>query len=175
MSKSWQREALEWLEMLVLAVVLTVLIRTYELGPFVVDGPSMQPTLYTGERLFVNKLVYHFRTPAQGDVVVFQYPPEPWRDFVKRVIGVPGDTVSISDGRVFVNGQAINEPYLDTVTYGDYPETKVPEGTLFVLGDNRNFSMDSRDPSVGFVPIKNVLGKAWAVYWPLTKVRLITR
>jgi signal peptidase I len=129
-----------------------------------VESVSMQPTLFAGNFVVINKLAYQFGEPERGDIVVFEYPPDPNQDpYIKRVIGLPGESLEIADGKVSVNGISIQEPYLisDTPQGGSW---KVPDGALFVMGDNRKNSSDSR--TWGFVPLENVLGKALVVYWP---------
>jgi signal peptidase I len=140
---------------------------------FLVEGSSMYPTLNDRERLFVNKLVYRFREPRRGEIVVFRYPANPRKNFIKRVIGIPGDTVSIRGGQVFVNGVPLDEPYINEPMYGTYSGVVVPEDTVFVLGDNRNNSQDSRDRSVGFVPYMNIVGEAFVRYWPLARISIV--
>jgi signal peptidase I len=129
-----------------------------------VESVSMQPTLFAGNFVVINKLAYQFGEPERGDIVVFEYPPDPNQDpYIKRVIGLPGESIEIADGKVSINGISIQEPYLtsDTPQGGSW---KVPDGALFVMGDNRKNSSDSR--TWGFVPLENVLGKALVVYWP---------
>ena len=131
----------------------------------------MRPTLINGERLVVNKFIYRFQQPTKGEVIVFRYPRDPSRDFIKRVIAVAGDTIEIKDGRVFVNGQLQNEEYILEKTRGSYPLSTVPEGHIFVMGDNRNNSEDSRFRDVGFVSLDMVKGKAIMVFWPLDQLK----
>jgi len=128
-----------------------------------VDGASMEPTLQTGEYVIVNKLAYKLGDPKVGDVVVFKFPRNPEQEYIKRIIGLPGDEVKIVRGRVFVNGELLEEPYVayPTSYQGNW---KVPENQLFVLGDNRNNSSDSHN--WGMVPMENVIGKAIFIYWP---------
>ena len=136
-----------------------------------VESVSMQPTLFAGNFVVVNKLAYQFGEPGRGDIIVFEYPPDPEQDpYIKRVIGLPGEHVRIADGKVTINGVQIQEPYLvsDTPQGGEW---LVPEGSLFVMGDNRKNSSDSR--SWGVVPIENVIGKAIVVYWPPEKWELL--
>ncbi len=172
----WQREAWEWLKALALAVALALLLRTFVVDNYIVDGSSMLPTLQDQERVLVYKLGQRLGDqPDRGDVVVFRYAREPWRDFVKRVIGVAGDQVSISGGRVYVNDQPLEESYLTVATLGEYGPITVEPGTVFVLGDNRNFSKDSRDGSVGLVSQDSIRGKAWFVYWPPKALRVLGR
>ena len=154
-----------------MAVVLAFLIREFIVELYIVDGPSMQPTLQSQERLVVNKFIYGLRDPERGEILVFEYPRDRKRDFIKRVIGVPGDTVEIKEGRVFVNDQLLSEDYILEKTSGDYPKSVVPKGTIFVMGDNRNNSEDSRFADVGFVPYELVKGKAVLVFWPIEQLK----
>ena len=164
-------EAKDWVVSIVVAVVLAFLIREFIVELYIVDGPSMQPTLQSQERLVVNKFIYGLRNPERGEILVFEYPRDRKRDFIKRVIGVPGDTVEIKDGRVFVNDQLLSEDYILEKTRGDYPKSTVPQGTIFVMGDNRNNSEDSRFADVGFVPYELVKGKAVLVFWPVEQLK----
>ncbi len=159
-------EAKDWIISIVVAVVLAFIIRQFVVELYIVDGPSMRPTLQSQERLVVNKFIYQFREPQKGEILVFQYPRDPKRDFIKRVIATAGDTVEIKDGRVFVNDQLLNEDYILEKTKSEYPKSTVPNGTIFVMGDNRNNSEDSRFADVGFVPLNLVKGKAILVFWP---------
>ena len=160
-------EIKDWVVSIVIAVVLAMIIRTFVVELYLVDGPSMRPTLQHAQRLVVNKFIYHFRAPEKGEVLIFRYPKDPSRDFIKRVIAVPGDTIEIKDGNVFVNGELQNEDYILSKCRGDYPKSTIPEGHIFVMGDNRNNSEDSRFPDVGFVPFDLIRGKAMLVFWPL--------
>lgn len=173
MPKTWQKELLEWGKALVLAVVLALVIRVLLVETYLVDGHSMQPSLYNGERVLINKMVYRLSSPDISDVIVFRYPREPWRDFIKRVVALAGQEIEVRNGRVFVDGNPLDEPYLQTQTHGSFGPVTVAAGTVFVMGDNRNFSLDSRDPSVGFVPVANIKGKAMVIFWPLPSLRLI--
>ena len=164
-------EAKDWLISIVIAVVLAFFIREFIVELYIVDGPSMRPTLQSQQRLVVNKFIYRFRAPEKGEILVFQYPRDPSRDFIKRVIAVPGDTVEIKDGRVLVNDQVLSEDYILEKTRGDYPKSTVPQGTVFVMGDNRNNSEDSRFADVGFVPDALIKGKAVLVFWPVADLK----
>ena len=159
-------EIKDWVVAILIALVLSFIIRYFIVELYLVDGPSMRPTLQSADRLVVNKFIYRFRPPERGEILVFRYPKDPSRDFIKRVIAIPGDTIEIKDGRVFVNQQLMNEPYILSKTRGDYPLTTVPEGHIFVMGDNRNNSEDSRFADVGFVPYNLIKGKAVLVFWP---------
>jgi len=162
---SVHRFILDMAETLVLAAVLYLIIQTLT-ARIKVESTSMLPTLRANDYVVVNKLAYKLSEPKRGDVIVFKYPPDPTQiPYIKRVIGLPGDQVHIAGGRVSINGVLLNEPYIKVSTNqgGDYT---VPEGSLFVLGDNRNGSSDSR--AWGMVPLGNVIGKAEVVYWPPT-------
>ncbi|MCH7801661.1 MAG: signal peptidase I [Chloroflexi bacterium] len=182
------RELIRELIETVLLALLIFLVLQFSVQNFRVEGSSMQPTLTEGQYLLVNKIVYlrvnteslasllpwvggdadqslfAFHQPEQGEVIIFHFPKDPSRDFVKRVIGVPGDVIEIREGKVSINGVALDEPYIthpDSRTIG---RIEVPLGSFYVLGDNRRASNDSRD--WGFVPAENVIGRAWVSYWP---------
>lgn len=163
---------LEYLKTLALAIVLSAFIITFVVQSFVVEGPSMQPTFYTGERLLVNKFIYRFREPQRGEVIVFRPPGEPsYRKFIKRVIGVSGDVIDIKDGIVYVNGEPLDPKYafdrIERRFFSIAFPIRVPDGHVFVLGDNRNNSKDSRQ--LGPIPIESITGEAFLLYWPLSK------
>ncbi|HEY3423995.1 MAG TPA: signal peptidase I [Negativicutes bacterium] len=164
-------EIKDWIVSILIAVVLAFFIRYFIVELYMVEGPSMRPTLVNSERLVVNKFIYRFKTPERGDVLVFRYPRDPSRDFIKRVVAIAGDTIEVKDGRVFVNGQLLNEPYILEKTRGSYALNTVPEGHIFVMGDNRNNSEDSRFPDVGFVPLELIKGKAIMVFWPIDHIK----
>lgn len=159
------RFALDILETLALSLVLFVIINAVS-ARIRVDGFSMEPTLKTGEFVIVNKLAYALGEPKLGDVIVFHYPRDPEQEYIKRVIGVAGDSVRVTEGQVMVNGEKITEPYIAAAPAYE-SEWTVPEASLFVLGDNRNNSSDSHN--WGTVPMENVIGKAVFVYWPPEK------
>jgi signal peptidase I len=189
-------------ETLVLTAVIFLLVRAV-VQNFKVEGKSMEPTLHNGQYLVISKASYWhldrdllsyivpgaqaasdssrgsggaawlFGEPQRGDIVVFRFPRDPSRDFIKRVIAVPGDTVEIRQGRVFVNGQFIDEAYINEA--GNYTSAtqKIQPGEYFVLGDNRNNSSDSH--VWGTVPRDNIIGKAWLSYWPLDELGLVSK
>ncbi|AZO95044.1 signal peptidase I [Iocasia frigidifontis] len=164
----------EFLQSLVIAAILAFFIITFIAQSFVVDGQSMEPTLHDGERLFVNKFIYRFHPPERLDIIVFKPHGAPRNKFIKRVIGLPGETIYIHNGRTFVDGEPLKEDYINEKMQGEYGPYQVPEGHVFVMGDNRNHSADSRIPSyVGYVDYKSISGKAFWVYWPLNKMRVI--
>ena len=149
------------------AFVLALLVQQFIVKPFAIPSPSMEPTLVEGDRVLVNRLVYHFHPPRRGDVIVFHPPGRPGSDpFIKRVIGVGGDTVSVRGGVLFLNGVAQDEPYIKEYPIeNDYPETAISTGYVWAMGDNRNNSGDSR--VFGPVSLDAIMGEAFAVYWPL--------
>jgi len=173
------RESKEWLKAFILAVILFFLIRTFLFAPFIVDGESMAPTLHSGERLIVTKIVYLWGEPQRGDIVIFHATQT--RDYIKRVIGLPGETVEIRDDRLYINGEEVPEPYLEeyrrkTNEAGlklteDYGPEIVPEGAYFVLGDNRRNSQDSR--MIGMIPKEQIVGRADLVFWPFSSLRYL--
>lgn len=174
MSKTHLGEEIkDWVISILIAIVLAFFIRYFIVELYMVEGPSMRPTLQNGERLVVNKFIYRFKDPERGQVLVFRYARDPSRDFIKRVIAVAGDTIEIKDGRIFLNGQLLNEPYILERTRGSYPAATVPEGHIYVMGDNRNNSEDSRFKDVGFVPLELIKGKAVAVFWPLDNIKTL--
>lgn len=151
-----------------IALLLALLIRQFVVESFVVKGHSMMPNLHSGERLLVNKFIYRLYPPRISEIIVFLPPPaaHTTKDFIKRVIAVGGDTVAVRDGQVYVNGRVQPEPYLPPRYLGGpgFPQEVVPRGDVFVLGDNRKISEDSRD--FGFVPIRNIRGQADFAWWP---------
>jgi len=167
-------EVKDWIVSILIAIVLAFFIRYFIVELYMVEGPSMKPTLVNSERLVVNKFIYRFKTPERGDILVFRYPRDPSRDFIKRVIGVAGDTVEVKDGRLFLNGTLMNETYILERTKGTYPLTTIPNGHIFVMGDNRNNSEDSRFKDVGFVPLELVKGKAVIVFWPFDHLKTLS-
>lgn len=153
------------LETLALSVILFLAINQIT-ARIRVDGYSMEPTIHTGEWIIVNRLAYKLGEPERGDIVVFHYPRNPEQEYIKRIIGLPGDEVAVHNGQVFINGEPLNEPYIKAAPA--YQGTwVVPEDSLFVFGDNRNNSSDSHN--WGEVPMDKVIGKAIFVYWPPTE------
>ncbi len=158
----FKRFVLDLFETIGLALVLFLAINAVS-ARVRVDGFSMLPTLHDGEFVLVNKLAYQTGTPTRGDIIVFRSVNTPDLDLIKRVIGLPGDKILIRGGKVIVNGQALDEPYIAAApNYGG--DWQVPDGYLFVLGDNRNDSSDSH--AWGYLPLQNVIGKALLIYWP---------
>ncbi len=170
--RSVRRFVLDVLETLVLSLILFLAINAVS-ARIRVESISMQPTLYAGDFIIVNKLAYKLGEPGRGDVIIFHFPPDPNREpYIKRVIGLPGETVRIEGGKVYVNNVPLNEPYISAAPSYE-GSWVVPEDSLFVLGDNRNSSSDSH--SWGMVPLKNVIGKAEVVYWPPTEWQILNQ
>lgn len=180
----------EWIESIIVAFVLAMIIRAFVIQAFKIPTGSMRPTLLEGDIILVNKFIYgakvpfiDFRLPAltqpkRGDVVVFIYPENPKKDFIKRLVGVGGDKVMIKNGTLYINDKPITDELFAQIYYynrGDFGREGeaiiVPKDSFFVLGDNSASSQDSR--YWGFVPKKNILGKAMIIYWPLNRIRLI--
>ena len=159
------------LQVAVVAVVLFVLIVTFVVQGYCVSGNCMDPNLRTGERILGSKIVYRFKSLARGDIVVFKYPEDPNKIFIKRIIGLPGETIEMRAGQVYINGNPLREPYLLHDPHGSYGPEQIKLGYLFVMGDNRDQSNDSR--YWGELPIKNVQAKAWIRYWPVNSVELV--
>jgi signal peptidase I len=135
------------------------------------DGPSMKPNLYKGYRVMTEKVSYRFHIPERGDIVVSVQPNGEKISLIKRAMGLPGETIEVHGGHVFVNGQAMEEPWVTYFGGPEYGPAKIPDGYLFIIGDNRSDSRDSR--SIGPVPLSTILGHVWLVYWPLEEFRLI--
>lgn len=181
-------ETLEWVKAIAIALVLVFVIRWLLFAPYMVDGSSMQPNFHNGERVIVNKILYDIRAPKKGEVIVFKVPSEDNKEFIKRVIALPGDTVSVEGDVVKVNGQVISEPYIQDMidkakangeTYNNntnfpnanFPDGTVPAGHLFVMGDNRPNSKDSR--MIGYVPYGDITGRADLVFWPFSDLHIV--
>jgi len=162
-----------WLRDVLISVAVSFLIITFLYQPVRVEGTSMQPELRDQDRLFINKFVYDFEGISRGDVVVFHYPRDPEKSYIKRVIALPGDMLSIDEGRVYVNGKRVNEPYVP-LKYRDersIPSMVIPPNEYFVMGDHRSISSDSRD--FGPVPRNLIYGKAAFIYWPADNIGVV--
>ena len=161
------RELRSWGRDLVIALSLAVVIIIFFYQPVKVEGTSMTPMISDQERIFINKFVYRYEPIERGDVVVFWYPLDRSKSFIKRVVGLPEDTVEIRDGRVYLNGSFLPEPYVppESADVGELTPTRIPKDEYFVLGDHRISSNDSR--IFGPVPRKFIYGKAVFAYWPV--------
>ncbi|OGX18780.1 MAG: signal peptidase I [Omnitrophica WOR_2 bacterium RBG_13_44_8b] len=180
----------EWTESIIIAFFLAVVIRTFVVQAFKIPTGSMRPTLLEGDLILVSKFIYgakipvanirlpKVRQPKRGDVIVFIYPEDKKKDFIKRLIGLPGETVEIKNGTIYINGKPVVDSIFGQIFYYNFGEFQkegykvvVPADNYFVLGDNSGSSRDSR--YWGFVPEKNVLGKAILIYWPPNRIRII--
>jgi len=189
--KTWQYWRDEWVKPVLYALIIALFIRTFIAQPFKIPTSSMVPTLKPGDRIFVNKFLYgakipftnirfpKLREPERGDIMVFRSPVEKNKFLVKRLVGLPGDTVEIKNRRLIVNGERLQHPTdlagIDYYNKGDYGKRgksiKVPEGCYFALGDNSMNSVDSR--YWGFIPNKNVSGKVFLIHWPFKRIQII--
>jgi signal peptidase I len=179
-----KNEWLDWLKALIIAVIIAVVVRMFLFAPIVVDGPSMQPTLHDNDFMIVNKISYRFGEPDRKDIIVFHATES--KDYIKRVIGVPGDHVEMIDDTLYINGEIVDEPYLDSekaaledggnltndFTLEDLPGNyeEIPEGYVLVLGDNRRNSTDSR--YIGLISEDQIVGKVQLTFWPLDRIGL---
>ncbi|MFW6035901.1 MAG: signal peptidase I [Halothermotrichaceae bacterium] len=166
----------EFIQSLIIAGILAFFIITFVAQSFVVDGASMEPTLHDGERLFVNKFIYRFHPPERDDIIVFTPHGRPGVKFIKRVIGLPGETVRVYNGKTYVDGKPLSENFINEPmdSYRNFGPERVPENKVFVMGDNRNKSTDSRIKNiVGYVDYSSISGKAFWVYWPLGNMRIL--
>jgi len=157
----------EIFETVVPAIMIALLINLFMAQATRVYGQSMEPSLHTDQRLIVEKLSYHLHPPRRGDVVVLKLRHDNSELLIKRVIGLPGEGIEIKEGRVFINGKPLEEPYLNQFTAGQMAPRVVSPLHVFVLGDNRGFSNDSR--SFGMVDFSDIVGRAWFSYWPLER------
>lgn len=191
MNERVKSQAREWIESIAIAVILALIIRAFIIQAFKIPSGSMIPTFEIGDRIFVNKFIYgaripftNFRLPAlsqpkRGDIIVFVSPETPKKDFVKRLIAIGPEKIEIKDGRIYINGKAVDNISSISSTYyynkGDHGRAgqsiEVPEDSYYVLGDNSASSRDSR--YWGFVPEKNIIGKAVLVYWPINRMRIL--
>ncbi len=162
----------ETLDACIFAAVLSLVIITFIVQAFYIPSGSMEPTLMINDRILVAKFLYRIEPVRRSDVIVFRYPLNPQRDFVKRVVGLPGERVQLREGVVYVNGEQFSEKgYTLRPDFGNYGPAVVPMNQYFVLGDNRNNSEDSR--FFGYVPRANIIGKALFIYWPAQRIGLV--
>lgn len=174
-------ELYDWLKAIIIAALIALAVRTFLFSPIIVDGPSMQPTLYDRDQMIVNKFIYKFKQPNRFDIVIFHASEE--KDFIKRVIGLPGEHIKVIDNELYVNNEIVDEPFLadhlrDNFYTNDFTlemlpgnyET-IPDGYVLVLGDNRSNSTDSR--AIGLIDMKEIVGKASVIYWPFNRIQLM--
>lgn len=167
----------EYAESILIAIILALIIRTFLVQAFKIPSGSMRPTLKEGDRILVNKIIYRFSEPQRGDIVVFKYPLDPKKDFIKRLIARGGEGVQIREGDIYISGKLIKTSPIKNIYYfnggkldDENVSLVVPEGFYFVLGDNSANSRDSR--YWGFVPEKDIVGKAFVIYWPPIRIGL---
>ena len=167
-SASTKREIMEWIIVIELAIVVAVVINMFLIVNAVIPSASMETTIMTGDRVFGNRLAYVKEEPQRGDIIIFNFPDDEKQLFIKRIIGMPGETVEVIDGKVYIDGssEALVEPYLNVEPVGNYGPYEVPEGAYFMMGDNRNCSADSRYWNQPYVYRNKILGKAFFCYWP---------
>lgn len=172
---SWKKELFQWAAVLVIAVALALFINAFLIINAQIPSGSMENTIMTGDRVFGNRLAYTFKDPERFDIIIFKYPDDESQLFIKRIIGLPGETVEIRDGHIYINGS--DTPLEDVETKepmeGSFGPYTVPEGCYFVMGDNRNNSRDSRYWEHTFVTEDEILGKAVFRYWPLNKMKFL--
>ncbi len=160
-------EAVEWIKAFAFAVVLAIAIRAFVFEMVQIEQSSMYPTLHSGDKCAVLKIGYVFGSPERGDIVIANV--SSGKRYVKRVIAIGGETIEIKDNTVYVNGEVLEEEYLpDNLVYDDYPETTIPEGSYFLMGDNRPTSIDSRSGSIGFIEEEDIIGKVFLRLSPMT-------
>ncbi len=159
--KNWAEEVIKTF---LPAIAIVLAVNVFLAQPRTVHGQSMEPNLHENQRVIVDLISLRFREPRREEIIILDLPERNAVPLIKRVVGLPGDTVEIKDGAVYLNGEELIEPYLNQDTRGDMPARIVPEGNVFVLGDNRARSNDSR--YFGMVPFENIQGRAWLCYWP---------
>lgn len=179
-----KNEWFDWLKALLFALGLAVVVRMFLFSPIVVDGPSMMPTLHDRDQMIVNKIAYKIGEPERFDIVVFHASKQ--KDFIKRVIGLPGEHVEVRNDVLYINGEPVNEPFLADLKENKKPYQSItndfrledlpgqykiiPDGYVLVLGDNRSNSTDSR--MLGVIPINQIVGKARIIYWPFDRIQI---
>jgi len=163
----WRETVKSWLKPL----FFVLFFRVFVASAYEINGDCMNPQLLNNDRVVVNKVIYRFSEPQIGDVIVFPYPRNPQKDFVKRVVGVAGDLIEIKDGLLFRNHRPVQEAFVPAAVWGIFKPVKVPKGKLFVMGDNRNNSLDSR--AWGFLERNNVVGRVEACFWPLGRAGIV--
>lgn len=166
----------ETASIVIIAFILAMILRTFVIEGRIIPSGSMLPTIQLQDRVMVSKFIYHFKEPQRGDIIVFD-PPEvlhSTQDYIKRVVGLPGETVEMKNGRVYINGEALVEPYLEEPLDYEYGPVVVPDDALLVLGDNRNESFDSHRWNA-WLTRDRIKGKAFMIYWPLNHLGLLER
>ena len=165
-AKSAVKEILEWIGVIAAAVVISLLINSFLIVNATVPSSSMETTIMANDRIIGNRLSYLFKEPQRGDIIIFKNPDDESILYIKRLIGLPGERVEVRDKTVFINGSALDEPYLNVETLGEFGPYNVPEGAYFMMGDNRNDSADSRYWNNTYLYRDGIVGKAIFRYWP---------
>lgn len=170
----------DFIQSIVVVMAIMVMLYLFVVSPQEISGASMEPNFHNGQYIMTNKIIYKFRDPVRGDVVIFKSPRNKQVDYIKRIIGLPGETVKLQDNKIYVNGQLVEEPYLSpgiTIFGGSYlqegSEIVVPDGTYFVLGDNRPHSSDSRE--FGPIAKEDFIGQAFLRYFPFNEAGILSR
>lgn len=187
MAEREPNEWFDWIKIIVVALLLALIVRKFFFSPIIVDGPSMQPTLYDQDKMIVNKFIYYMKEPERFDIVIFHANEE--KDFIKRVIGLPGEHVKVEDNILYIDGEEVEQPFLEKdqdseviypIITNDFTLEQlsdhydvIPEGHVLVLGDNRTNSTDSRSASLGLVSMKQIVGKTSFVFWPLERLHVV--
>lgn len=172
MNESIRKWLWDMVESVSIALILAFLIRTFIFQPFYIPSGSMIPTLKPNDKVLVNKFIYYFKAPQRGDIMVFHYPMDPSKDYIKRIIGLENEIVEVKNSQIFINGKLLNEPYLpEGLEYGNFAAYKVPPGNYFMMGDNRPDSQDSR--YWGSLDKKLIIGKAMLIFWPFNRMILL--
>ncbi|MDH4358605.1 MAG: signal peptidase I [Candidatus Berkelbacteria bacterium] len=168
---------IDFIKTVALIIIIAFAIRVFAVQPFIVEGQSMEPMFKNNDYLITEKILYRLKDPARGDVVIFHPPENPSINYIKRVIGLPGDVIEIKDGKVFVNSQALSESYVDSSTLLNLKSPQAPitlkSGEYYVLGDNRNHSRDSRE--IGAIPKQNIVSRIWFRLLPPSSIRIFAR
>lgn len=161
-----KKEVISWVKTLAITIVVVLIINNGIIVNANIPSSSMASTINTGDRLIANRLAYLFAEPSRGDIIIFYCPDEPEQMYVKRLIGMPGDEVIVGDNQVMINGEVMDEPYINEATRGDFGPYQVPEGHYFVMGDNRNNSEDSRAWDNTFLDEEDIIGQVLLRYYP---------
>lgn len=189
MEEKKSNEWMDWVKILVAALLIALIVRKFFFSPIIVDGPSMQPTLHNKDKMIVNKFIYYIKEAERFDIVIFHANDE--KDFIKRVIGLPGEHIKVEDNILYVDGEEMTEPFLEIpedeeITYpiitndftledlnGNYDT--IPKDHVLVLGDNRKNSTDSRSSTLGLVHMDQIIGKTNFIFWPLDRIQLVNK
>jgi signal peptidase I len=170
-SPEFKKELIEWIQTISIALIVAFLVRQFLFQPYRVQMGSMLPTLHENNLIIVNKIVYRYRSPSRGDIVVFRPPNNAQVFYIKRVIGLPGETIEVKEGKVYIENEQIKESYLSIETPGIFGPRKLQKGEYFVMGDHRNNSLDSRE--FGPIQFSAISGKAVFILWPPKDVKVL--